>query len=93
VTTSNTNPEVPPNTGVTRSYNLTLSRGTLSPDGVNRSMLLINGAFPGPLIEANWGDTINITVFNSINDATIDGEFADAEGTSLHWHGLLQQGT
>lgn len=48
-------------------------------------MLLINGGFPGPVIEANWGDTIQVTVHNNIT--------GPEEGTTLHWHGFLQQGT
>ena len=48
-------------------------------------MLLINGQFPGPLIEANWGDIIQVNVHNKI-----DGP---EEGTALHWHGLSQQKT
>ena len=78
---------------MTRSYDFTISRGTLSPDGVNRSMLLINGQFPGPLIEANWGDTISVTVHNAIETANEDGITVDQEGTALHWHGILQQET
>jgi hypothetical protein len=42
--------------GVTRYYDLTVSYQKIAPDGVVRNGLLINGAFPGPLIEANWGD-------------------------------------
>ena len=38
-----------------------------------------------PLIEANWGDTIQVTVHNQINDP--------GEGTSFHVHGLNQQFT
>ncbi|KAL9093271.1 MAG: hypothetical protein Q9165_004012 [Trypethelium subeluteriae] len=83
-TVNNTNPYTnPPNTGVTRSYTFTISNVTLSPDGVPKPMLLVNGQFPGPTIEANWGDEIQVTVTNNL--AT--------EGTSLHWHGFLQQGT
>ncbi|ERS96976.1 hypothetical protein HMPREF1624_06303 [Sporothrix schenckii ATCC 58251] len=74
-----------PNTGVIRSYDFTISRGTLAPDGYDKSMILINGGFPGPLIEANWGDTIQVTVHNNIT--------GPEEGTTLHWHGFLQQGT
>lgn len=48
-------------------------------------MILINGGFPAPLIEANWGDTIQVTVHNNIT--------GPEEGTTLHWHGFLQQGT
>ena len=48
-------------------------------------MLLVNGAYPGPLIEANWGDTIQVTVHNNIT--------GPEEGTSIHWHGFLQRDT
>jgi FtsP/CotA-like multicopper oxidase with cupredoxin domain len=37
-------------------------------------------ALLGPTIEANWGDWIEVTVTNNIEN----------EGTSIHWHGLLQ---
>lgn len=36
----------------------------------------MNGQFPGPLIEANWGDTIKVKVINELD-----------EGTAMHWHG------
>ena len=45
-------------------------------------MLVANGQFPGPLIEANWGDEISVTVTNGL----------EVEGTALHWHGFLQTG-
>ncbi|KAK5947286.1 hypothetical protein PMZ80_001436 [Knufia obscura] len=82
-TALNTNPQDAPDTGVVRSYNFTIARSTLAPDGVSRPVMLINGQFPGPTIEANWGDTISVTVQNNL----------DNEGTSMHWHGMLQQGT
>lgn len=74
-----------PNTGVIRNYDFTVSRGVIAPDGYDRQVLLVNGAFPGPLIEANWGDTIQVTVHNNIT--------GPEEGTALHWHGFLQSGT
>jgi FtsP/CotA-like multicopper oxidase with cupredoxin domain len=43
----------------------------------------VNGQFPGPLVEANYGDTIRVKVTNKLHD----------EGTSMHWHGFLQTGT
>lgn len=43
----------------------------------------MNNQFPGPLIEANWGDYIEITVHNDLEN----------EGTSIHWHGFLQTAT
>lgn len=58
-TVANTNPKDAPNTGITRHYDFTISRGELAPDGyLKKSGILINGQFPGPLIEANWGDWI-----------------------------------
>lgn len=43
-------------------------------------MLVVNGQYPGPTIYANWGDTIEITVTNSLT----------TNGTGLHWHGMRQ---
>ena len=74
-----------PITGVNRNYDFTIERGTAAPDGVERSVILVNGQFPGPLIEANWGDTVNVKVHNRIS--------GPEEGTSLHWHGLNQKVT
>jgi hypothetical protein len=51
-----------PNTGVIRSYDFTIARGEIAPDGYQKQVILINGQFPGPPIEANWGDTIQVTV-------------------------------
>lgn len=72
-----------PNTGVTRRYDFTITEQTIAPDGYQRQGMVVNGAFPGPTIEANWGDWIEVVVHNNLAD----------EGTSLHWHGLLQTET
>lgn len=83
-TANNTNYYVDyPNTGVTRSYDWTVSKQDVAPDGVTVPGLLVNGQYPGPLIEANWGDWIEVTVHNNISD----------EGTAIHWHGILQKGS
>lgn len=85
-TTRNTNPYTnSPTTGVVRRYNFTVARQTLAPDGFERPMIHVNGQYPGPSIEANWGDTIEVTVNNQI--------FGPDEGTSLHFHGFLQHKT
>ena len=73
----------PPDTNVTVHKTLVISRGNIAPDGVNRSVILINGSFPGPTLEADWGDTFDINVINNLDD----------EGTALHWHGFTQKGT
>lgn len=74
-----------PNQGVVRTYDFTISRGVIAPDGYQKNVLLVNGAFPGPPITANYGDMISVTVHNNIT--------GPEEGTSLHWHGLTQQKT
>lgn len=43
----------------------------------------MNGGYPGPTITANWGDYFEVTVHNQLPN----------EGTSIHWHGLLQHET
>ena len=43
--------------------------------------MLINGKFPGPTIEANFGDEVEVEVTNALAD----------EGTTIHWHGLLHK--
>lgn len=68
-----------------RSYDFTISRGSIAPDGYQKDVLLINDQFPGPVIEANWGDVIQVTVHNQIT--------GPEEGTALHWHGFLQKET
>ncbi|KAK7202641.1 Cupredoxin [Myxozyma melibiosi] len=65
----------------TRYYTFTVTQVTTQPDGYERVMTLINGQFPGPLIEANAYDTLIITVVNQ-----------GVEPTSLHLHGLFQEG-
>lgn len=37
-----------------------------APDGYSRKMLVINGQYPGPLIEANEGDIIVVNVQNDL---------------------------
>ncbi|KJZ74708.1 hypothetical protein HIM_05825 [Hirsutella minnesotensis 3608] len=62
-----------------------VTKAVLAPDGVSKSVYLINGQFPGPLVEARSGDELVVEVHNALD---IDG----AEGVSVHWHGLLMKG-
>ncbi|KAI1506049.1 multicopper oxidase-domain-containing protein [Biscogniauxia marginata] len=75
-----------PLTDLTRRYEFNISRGMIAPDGYEKSVILVNGQYPGPLIEANWGDYIEVKVNNHIEDGP-------AEGTAIHWHGFHQTGT
>ncbi|KAM0724314.1 hypothetical protein Q7P37_000196 [Cladosporium fusiforme] len=72
-----------PDTGVTVEYWFELTNVTASPDGVARTVLTVNGSFPGPTIEANWGDTVKVHLVNSLAN----------NGTSLHFHGIRQNYT
>ncbi|TXT05089.1 hypothetical protein VHUM_03909 [Vanrija humicola] len=45
-------------------------------------MYTINNQFPGPTIEANQGDTIEVTVHNNLDHPQ-----------AIHWHGIRQRGT
>jgi FtsP/CotA-like multicopper oxidase with cupredoxin domain len=47
-----------------------------------RPVLVMNGQFPGPLIEVNEGDRVLVNVTNQLQN-----------GTSMHWHGFYQNGT
>lgn len=68
-------------TPTTRHYDWTISQQNIAPDGLMRPMLLVNGVFPGPLVEANTGDRIVVKVTNHLT-----------VGTALHWHGMFQNG-
>ena len=49
-------------------YHLDITNTTLAPDGFSRQVLVINGQIPGPTIIADWGDTLEIHVTNSMQD-------------------------
>ncbi|EGG11670.1 multicopper-oxidase laccase-like protein [Melampsora larici-populina 98AG31] len=67
---------------VTRKFEFVCTNTTASPDGFLRGVLAINNQIPGPLIEANEGDHLDITVINNLDSAL-----------TIHWHGLYQNGT
>lgn len=50
---------------------------------VAKSALLANGMYPGPTIEANEGDWIEVTVVNNML----------SENAAIHWHGIHQETT
>lgn len=52
---------------------------------VETNGIFVNGQFPAPPIEANWGDTVQVVINNRIT--------GPEEGTSMHWHGIRQKGT
>lgn len=65
------------------TYDLVITNGTWNHDGEDVMSFLINGQFPGPAIECNWGDMVIINVHNQLTD----------NGTTIHWHGVRQTGS
>lgn len=65
----------------TRTYNWTLSEVVAAPGAVSKTMLVINGQSPGPVIEANLGDRIIVNIHNDMSN-----------DTSMHWHGMYMRG-
>ncbi|PLW48883.1 hypothetical protein PCASD_02822 [Puccinia coronata f. sp. avenae] len=65
-----------------RQFDWVVANKTAAFDGFTRTVLVINNQFPGPLIEANEGDTIVVRVENQLNLPL-----------SMHWHGIYQRGS
>ncbi|KAJ3862206.1 laccase 1 [Lentinula novae-zelandiae] len=59
----------------------------IQPDGFNRSGVLAEGIFPGPLITGNKGDNFQINVIDELTNGTM------LLSTSIHWHGFFQKTT
>ena len=78
--------DVTPKTCKTVEYWWTITAETVSPDGVPRLGMIVNGQLPGPKIEANWGDEVIVHFTNGMTE-----DFKN--GTSLHFHGIRQNGT
>ncbi|QRV95363.1 Multicopper oxidase [Ceratobasidium sp. AG-Ba] len=70
----------------TVKYVFDVANGNIAPDGVTRNAILVNNKFPGTLITANKGDTLQIVVNNQLTNSTM------RRSTTIHWHGLFQRG-
>ncbi|EEU37368.1 uncharacterized protein NECHADRAFT_86298 [Fusarium vanettenii 77-13-4] len=76
-----TNYEIDAPPGVLREYWLVVDNMTINGDGVlNPEGKVFNQTYPGPWIQACWGDTIRVHVTNKLK----------YNGTTIHWHGLRQ---
>ncbi|KAJ6547717.1 laccase [Mycena sp. CBHHK59/15] len=69
------------------SAKLEIVNKQIAPDGYPRSTVLAGGTFPGPLIKGNKGDRFVINVEDHLTDSTMK------KSTSIHWHGIFQEGT
>jgi iron transport multicopper oxidase len=52
------------------------------PEANKKAALLVNGSYPGPLVEAFEGELVCVTVLNNLL----------AEAVAIHWHGLHMRG-
>nr|WGJ61548.1 laccase 7 precursor [Cerrena unicolor] len=66
---------------------LNIVNQNITADGFERPTVLAGGTFPGPLIIGNKGDNFQLNVI----DQLVDDRMLTA--TSMHWHGLFQNGT
>ncbi|KAN0078973.1 Multicopper oxidase domain containing protein [Elaphomyces granulatus] len=65
--------------GIVREFWLQISDMPISPDGVTMEHgKVFNRTYPGPWIEACWGDTIKVHITNNLR----------FNGTSIHFHGI-----
>ena len=70
--------------GIVRRYELNVTEKVLHPDGFkNIRGKVFNNTYPGPWIQACWGDELEIKVTNRLPH----------NGTTIHWHGIRQNGT
>lgn len=70
--------------GITREYWLNVSVHPISADGYLKPLAQVfNQSYPGPLLEACWGDEVIVHVTN------LDPK----NGHTTHWHGIRQLGT
>ena len=69
--------------GNTCKYTLEITNGSLAYDGAPVLSFLVNGQSPGPVIECNWGDWVEIDVINKLQN----------NATTIHWHGVHQKAT
>lgn len=75
---------MPPAAANTVYYNFNITWTRANPDeAFVRPTVGVNGQWPPPQIEANFGDEVAITVLNLLGN----------QSTSLHFHGLFMNGT
>jgi iron transport multicopper oxidase len=65
------------------TYNWDVDWVSVSPDGIIRPAVGINGQWPCPPINADVGDRVIINLKNNLHNET----------TSIHFHGIYQKGS
>jgi iron transport multicopper oxidase len=72
-----------PTSGATVPITLDIINAVGSPDGFERVMVSANGTYPGPLIKAQKGDTLVVTVNDKLTDDTM------RRSTALDFDGIF----
>lgn len=67
----------------TVTYNWDVDWVSVSPDGIQRPAVGINGQWPCPSMHVNIGDKVKVNVWNKLQNET----------TSIHFHGIFQTGS
>ncbi|KAG6382194.1 laccase [Boletus reticuloceps] len=81
---------------------LYVTNNVISPDGYNRSAIIVNGLYPAPLIKANKNDQFSIELVNGLTDDSMSLETAVVSNHMLganciliyflkHFHGMFQR--
>ncbi|KDP25953.1 hypothetical protein JCGZ_23040 [Jatropha curcas] len=65
--------------GRTHYYDFVLKEATFTRLCTTKTMLTVNGSFPGPTIQVHRGDKVYVNVHNQGN-----------YGVTIHWHGVKQ---
>lgn len=69
----------------TVSYDFNVTWVNANPDGLfERKVVGINGQWPLPIIEVDKGDQLIVNMYNGLDDG---------HSTSIHFHGMFQNGT
>ncbi|KAF9010407.1 laccase [Hymenopellis radicata] len=69
------------------NYVFDVANDVVAPDGFQRAAVIVNGIYPGTLIQANKDDILHITTNNLLTDPTM------RRSLTIHWHGLFQMRT
>lgn len=64
-------------------YHFKVAYMSAAPDCYSKTIIGINGGYPGPTIRATQGDTVKVTFENHVV----------TEGITMHWHGIRQIGS
>lgn len=62
--------------GATKEFDFVVTYEPYAPDGFSRNMLLVNGQYPGPVLEVDQDDWVVVRVHNK-----------SPYNTTIHFHG------